>query len=256
MTLRERFQEMERLDEISLSRVLDHLRVYTCGAITSYRNKYEKTKKQNEKSNIELKDMLLSLGYRVISITGLYIENFNPDKSDEDRKKEQAEKKQAEKEGKTYVPPVYWITDEVGNKLEERKPEIMSTEPSFWVVNSVVEGDDEGELEENLKILGQHYKQESILSVPFGTQGKLIGTKTCPSCYPGEIDKEVEYKASTLGVDSMFSSLFNHRPMSFLESITSQGKLKITEETLPNNPLERERVVSSARTKLRQLNIY
>lgn len=57
-------------------------------------------------------------------------------------------------------------------------------EESFFVCNYKVEGDDGGELERELVRLGRLYDQDSILSIPFGKAGELIGTSQRSNSFP------------------------------------------------------------------------
>lgn len=57
-------------------------------------------------------------------------------------------------------------------------------EESFFVANHEVEGDDKGQLEKDLQKLGRLYDQDSILSVPHGKKGYLLGTSKRDNGFP------------------------------------------------------------------------
>ena len=57
-------------------------------------------------------------------------------------------------------------------------------EESFFVANHEVEGDDKGQLEKDLAKLGRLYDQDSILSIPHGKKGYLLGTSKRSNAFP------------------------------------------------------------------------
>ena len=64
-------------------------------------------------------------------------------------------------------------------------------EESFFVANYKIEGDDGGQLENDLIKLGRLYDQDSILSVPFGEKGYLYGTSKRDDGFPDYNQKVV-----------------------------------------------------------------
>lgn len=67
----------------------------------------------------------------------------------------------------------YGVTSIQGSYIESGK---HVNESSFFVANYKVEGDDDGQLENDLFKLGNYYDQESILSIRNG-KAYLVGTK-------------------------------------------------------------------------------
>ncbi len=69
--------------ESSLSRIWKHVTLHDSGTISAFRYAHNcgegetYTKNQNENKNAKLKAQLLSLGYGVTAIDGVYIENYN-----------------------------------------------------------------------------------------------------------------------------------------------------------------------------------
>lgn len=58
-------------------------------------------------------------------------------------------------------------------------------EPSFFVCNHTVEGDDGGQLENDLRKLGKRFDQDSVLIVPAGAQDAyLVGTSDRSDAWP------------------------------------------------------------------------
>lgn len=71
-----------RFKESSLSRIWQHVTEHDSGTISAFRYAREcgngelYTKKENEDKNAKLKAQLLSLGYGVTEIAGVYVENY------------------------------------------------------------------------------------------------------------------------------------------------------------------------------------
>lgn len=57
-------------------------------------------------------------------------------------------------------------------------------EESFFVANHKIEGDDKGQLEKDLAKVGRLYDQDSVLSIPFGKTGYLLGTSKRENAFP------------------------------------------------------------------------
>jgi hypothetical protein len=88
----------------------------------------------------------------------------------------------------------YSVTKVIGSYIEDYKTpdEKEVKEVSFFVANENLEGDDGGELLEDLKKLGEHFDQESILYVPYNedkTEGYLVGTSKKPDLWLGYHEK-------------------------------------------------------------------
>lgn len=82
----------------------------------------------------------------------------------------------------------YSVTRVSGNYIEDNDKEVA--EPSFFVCNHTVEGDDFGQLEKDLRMLGSRYNQESVLIVPVGGKGAfLVGTSDDPTIVPSKGQK-------------------------------------------------------------------
>lgn len=81
----------------------------------------------------------------------------------------------------------YSVTKVLGTYTENKgdASERVVKEPSFFVVNDSVEGDDKGVLERDLRKLGARYDQDSILVVPHGGKGAyLVGTSKRDDAWP------------------------------------------------------------------------
>lgn len=78
----EKIKRYKRLEESSLSRIWKHTKEHESGTISAFRyapecgNGQPYSRKQNENRNAKLKAQLLSLGYGVTAIDGVYIENY------------------------------------------------------------------------------------------------------------------------------------------------------------------------------------
>lgn len=63
------------LVESSLNRLVKHISEHDCGTISAYRSNYKL--RENEKRNLSLKAKLLSAGYGVTAVDGIFVENYN-----------------------------------------------------------------------------------------------------------------------------------------------------------------------------------
>lgn len=169
---------MENLNESNLSRLYKHMQEHDCGTITAYRSAREcglgepYTHTENRQRNRKLLAMLQYKRYKVTSIKGGYIENFNTDKA------------------------------------------IPVEEHSFFVVD----WENKGNLEKDLRELGELFEQDSIMFIPKGGEESiLIGTSHCPTAYPpfGQRKKN-EHRG--LGQRAEFYTSIRNRPISFSES--------------------------------------
>jgi hypothetical protein len=88
----------------------------------------------------------------------------------------------------------YSLTKVKGSYIEnfgsENEKEVG--EPSFFVCNHKVDGDDNGQLEKDLRKLGQRFDQDSVLIIPHGGKGAyLVGTSKRDDSFPPYGQKEV-----------------------------------------------------------------
>ena len=83
----------------------------------------------------------------------------------------------------------------------------------------VVDLDDKGNLEKDLRKLGEEFEQDSILFIPKGGEkSTLIGTNKCEDGYPG-YGKKVHFNKRQIGGDGEFFSRVNGRPFVFKEAV-------------------------------------
>lgn len=64
----------DNIKESSLSRIVNYIQKYDSGTITAFRDMY--SRKENRQRNKSLLSKLLSKGYGVTSVQGVYIENY------------------------------------------------------------------------------------------------------------------------------------------------------------------------------------
>lgn len=78
---------------------------------------------------------------------------------------------------------------------------------------------DRGNLEKNLRSLGEEYEQDSILFVPLGGESaELIGTNHCPDAYPG-YNQRIKFPKRQFGKDGEFFTKVRGRPWLFEEVV-------------------------------------
>ena len=115
----------------------------------------------------------------------------------------------------------YSVTSIQGSYIENHESEAKSkpvSEMAFFVVNIGVDGDDGGQLEEDLVKLGLYFKQESILSIRNG-EGFLVGTSKNDKVSPSYKEKISVGTAKYGKVISDYFSKIGARPFAF----TSEG---------------------------------
>jgi len=103
-------------------------------------------------------------------------------------------------------------------KLKGKYPEggKTATEESFFVVDL----NDSGTLEKDLRKLGQEFEQDSILIIPKGAikgeaKAFLVGTNSCPNNWLG-MGKKEPFNKGKMGYDSpIYTSKVNGRPFIF-----------------------------------------
>ena len=94
--------------------------------------------------------------------------------------------------------------------IQGKYPEggVVKSESSYFVVDNA----DTGKLESNLKKLGRQFDQDSILFVPKGTAGYLVGTNTCKNNDLG-MGKKMSFDKIKLGSEGeYYTSLIKGRP--------------------------------------------
>jgi len=94
--------------------------------------------------------------------------------------------------------------------IEGKYPEggVVKKESSYFVIDQT----DTGKLEADLKKLGKHFEQDSILFVPKGTAGYLVGTNTCSNNDLG-MGKKLPFDKIKLGHEGeYYTSLIRGRP--------------------------------------------
>ena len=96
-------------------------------------------------------------------------------------------------------------------------------EESFFVANHEIEGDDGGQLENDLIKLGRLYDQDSILSVQCGEKGYLYGTSKRDDGFPDYNQKVVVGKPVFGDAKGEFFSRVKGRKFAF-ESANEVGK--------------------------------
>jgi hypothetical protein len=107
-------------------------------------------------------------------------------------------------------------------KLHGRYPEGMSGLVGKEISYFVVDLNDSGTLERDLRNLGEEFEQDSVLSVPRGavqgdSKAYLIGTNHCKNNWITYGKKEV-FKRGRMGYDSpIYTSYVNGRPFVFEE---------------------------------------
>ena len=115
----------------------------------------------------------------------------------------------------------YNITKIMGTYPEGGK---TVTEVSYFVVDA----DDKGTLEKDLKKLGEKYNQDSILFIPKGaikneTKAYLVGTNKCCNNWLGYGKKEIFNKGKMGYSSPIYTSKINGRPFIFED-------IKLTDE--------------------------
>jgi hypothetical protein len=92
-------------------------------------------------------------------------------------------------------------------------------EESFFVANAKVNGDDKGQLEADLVNLGKMFDQDSILIVPYGGKGTLVGTSNRDNAFPSLGDRVEVGSAKFGGPVGQFYSRVNGRKFAFEEMV-------------------------------------
>lgn len=171
---------IEPVNESSLSRVYNQMKLHDSGTITAFRyardcgtgEKY--THDENLKRNRSLQAKLQDKRYSVTRVKGSYIEN-------------------------------YGTVDSI---------EVGET------VFLVVDINDRGHLKTDLMELGELFDQDSIMFIPKGgVDGHLIGTNHCVNGFPGyHINKP--YSHPIFGVTGVFLTRVKGRPFTLTEDVS------------------------------------
>jgi hypothetical protein len=112
----------------------------------------------------------------------------------------------------------YGVTDVDGAYIEN-----FGTEKSVEVkedVYFVVDSKDTGNLERDLRRLGEQYDQDSIMFIPKGEMGILIGTNHC-SDFPG-YGKKMPFSSLSFGKPAEFMTKVRNMPFVFEDSFLEQ----------------------------------
>lgn len=122
----------------------------------------------------------------------------------------------------------YSVTKIQGNYIENFGSDSAKevSEPSYFVCNHKVDGDDKGQLEKDLFKLGQRFDQDSILMIPFGGKNAyLYGTSKRENAYPPLKKKVVVGKSGKYGkVAGQFLSRIRGREFAF-EEVEAPGTI-------------------------------
>lgn len=166
------------LNESSLSRVVHHMEKHDCGTITAHRAK-----------------------------EGCNGPNDKPYSREDNKKRNIQLYAKLESLG-------YGITEVDGAYIENfGTPDAVEvTEDVYFVVDLK----DKGTLEQDLVRLGKEYMQDSIMFIPKGKMGILIGTNKC-SPYPG-YDKKMPFSSRSFGKPGEFMTKVRNRPFIFEDS--------------------------------------
>lgn len=117
----------------------------------------------------------------------------------------------------------YSVTKVIGSYIENKgtDDETETNEESLFVCNDKIDGDDFGELEMDLRKLGELYDQDSILVVPVGgRKAYLVGTTHRDGVTPAYGEREIMGDGKYGNVTSPFRSKIRGREFAF-ESIQS-----------------------------------
>lgn len=172
MRLHELIKESERVDERGVSRVWRHMKEHDTGTITAFR--YAKDCGEGD----------------------VYTKSQN-----KGRNKQLLAKLQSKGYSVTAVQGKY--IENFGTKDAREVGENV-----FFVVDI----QDKGSLQKDLRKFGEEFEQDSILFIPKpGDLGQLIGTNKCPNGYPG-YGKTVSLKNPVFGQGGEFMTKVNGRP--------------------------------------------
>ena len=168
----------ENLNESSLSRVVHHMEKHDCGTITAFRSK-----------------------------EGCGDKNDAPYSLQDNKKRNRQLYAKLESLG-------YGVTAVDGAYIENfGKPNATEVKEDVYFV---VDLKDRGNLEQDLVKLGEEYMQDSIMFIPKGKMGILIGTNKCTD-FPG-YGKKVPFSSRSFGKTGEFMTKVRNRPFMFEDS--------------------------------------
>jgi hypothetical protein len=164
------------INESSLSRVVHHMEKHDCGTITAWRS-YENCGDEGDKKYTKSDNKKRNIQLLAI------LEHLGYDTTNVDG---------------SYVEN--FGTPTAGEVKED--------------VYFVVDSKDRGNLKQDLMRLGEQFNQDSILFIPKGEIGMLIGTNHCPMSYPG-YGKVKSYGSRVFGRPGEFMTKVRNRPFMF-----------------------------------------
>lgn len=168
----------QSLNETSLSRVVHHMEKHDCGTVTAFRSK--------EGCGGE--------GAREYTL---------------------AENKKRNRQLYAILETLgYGVTEVDGAYIENFGTEnaVEVTEDVYFVVDLK----DRGTLEKDLRRLGEQFDQDSIMFIPKGQMGMLIGTNHCTN-FPGYGNK-IPFSSRSFGKPGEFMTKVKNRPFIFEET--------------------------------------
>lgn len=164
-----------RLNETSLSRVVYHMENHDCGTITAFRSREGCGGPDEREYSYEENKKRNRQLYAILETMGY---------------------------GVTEVDGAY-----IENFGTQDATEV--TEDVYFVVDLK----DRGTLERDLRALGERFDQDSIMFIPKGEMGILIGTNHC-SDFPG-YGKKMQFSKRTFGKVGEFMTKVKNRPFIF-----------------------------------------
>lgn len=168
----------QSLNETSLSRVVHHMEKHDCGTVTAFRSKEGcGGEGAREYTLAENKNRNRQL-YAILETLG------------------------------------YGVTEVDGAYIENFGTEnaVEVTEDVYFVVDLK----DRGTLEKDLRRLGEQFDQDSIMFIPKGQMGMLIGTNHCTN-FPGYGNK-IPFSSRSFGKPGEFMTKVKNRPFIFEET--------------------------------------
>lgn len=117
----------------------------------------------------------------------------------------------------------YTLTSVKGSYIENYgSSDAREVGESVWFV---VDSKDKGNLERDLKKLGEEFDQDSILFIPAGgKEGRLVGTSKCPNAFP-DYGKAHKLKNPVFGQAGEFFTRVNGRPFTLKEGTEQDVEL-------------------------------
>jgi hypothetical protein len=170
------------INESSLSRVVHHMEKHDCGTVTAFRSK-----------------------------EGCGGPDAKPYSKEDNRKRNRQLYAILETLG-------YGVTAVDGAYIENfGTPDAVEVKEDVYFV---VDLKDKGTLEKDLRRLGEQYDQDSIMFIPKGEMGILIGTNHC-SDFPG-YGKKMPFSSRSFGKPAEFMTKVRNRPFVFEDSFLNK----------------------------------